>query len=145
MAQTFTASVAGIVERTEAKLRYVAMMAIQDVVEAAQTPQPSVKRTRGRFEVGKIPVDTSELIQSLTATINGGATQRGQLSYTTVISGFALGDTLTFTWNAAHALPMELGFTARNGRQVPGRHFVGTNAAKFSEFVAQRVREVNTK
>lgn len=154
--QTFTAQIDGIIERTEAKMRYVAMMAIQDVIEAAQTPQPSVKRTGGRFEIGKIPVDDSELIKSLSVSLNGATAASGQFSYETAIAGFDLGDTMTFTWTAPHALPMELGFTSRSrenglddtsrsGKQVPGRHFVGANAAKFSQFVAQRVNEVNSK
>jgi hypothetical protein len=138
MARTFTASLEAFRDLTMQNMRYVATEAIQDVLEAAQTPQPSVTRT-GTFETGKIPVDTSELINSLSVE---GAT--GPDAYVTAIAGLEIGDVLQFEWTAPHALPMETGFTAVNGTQVPGRHFVGQNAARFSEFVDARAAEVKS-
>lgn len=137
MSQTFTAQVKNWTELTRKNMKYVAVSAIQDVLAAAQTPQLAIGAGAEGFEIGKIPVDTAELINSLTSE---GVT--GPDSYITAIAGMELGDYLRFAWTAPHAMPMEMGFTAKNGRQIPGRHFVGANAAKFPEFVAARVQEV---
>lgn len=141
----FAASVAQIVDKTEEKLRYVAMQSIQDVMEAAQQPQLGITKGASSFVVGKIPVAEEELRGSLKAELLGGASAVGPESYGVAIAGYELGGAFRFSWTAGHALPMELGFTAVNGRQVPGRYFVGTNAARFSEFVANRVQEVNAR
>ena len=60
----------------------------------------------------------------------------------TAVAGMQVGDKMRFAWTAPHAMPMEAGFTAANGRQIPGRFFVATNAAKFPEFVKKRAAEV---
>jgi len=39
-------------------------------------------------------------------------------------------------------MPMEVGFTAENGTQVPGRFFVSRNAERFSEFVEKNVKRL---
>ena len=145
MTKTFAAQVEAFKDRTLKKMRYVAVNAIQDVMEAAQTPQPGVGRTGGSFIEGKIPVKTSELINSLTSGKGAGGA-KGALSYTTAIAGMEIGDRLRFAWTAPHAMRIEQGFTGTDslGRTYnqAGRHFVGVNAARFSEFVAARVREV---
>jgi hypothetical protein len=146
MAGEFTADVRRFADLTRKNMRYVAAEAIQDVVEAAQTPQPSVKRTGGTFIEGKIPVDTADLINSLVSGINGSGGAEGAASYSVAIAGFELGDTLTFEWTQPYALRIEQGFvgTDSEGRQFnqAGRHFVGANAARFSDFVEARVAEV---
>ena len=144
---TFAAQVAGFRAKTLKNLRYVAINAIQDVMEAAQTPQPSAKRTGGTFIEGRIPVDTSALIQSLVSSRNGGGGGgKGELSYTTAIAGLQIGDTLLFSWTMPYAMRIERGFrgTDELGRTYnqAGRHFVGKNAARFQEFVNARVAEV---
>ena len=141
----FSASVRQHADMTKSELRWVAAEAIQDVVQAAQTPQPSVKVTGGSFEIGKIPVDTSDLIKSLESRINGGAVGAGEASYSVAIAGFEVGDALEFAWVSDHALPMEHGFAHTNGKQVAGRQFVGANAERFSEFVETRANEVRAK
>lgn len=144
----FAAKVKGFATLTKRNMRYVAAHSIQDVVEAAQTPQPSVKQTGGSFEEGKIPVDDADLINSLVAHIEGGASSEGATGYTVVIAGMEIGDSLKFEWTAAHAMRIEAGFTGTDalGRTYhqEGRHFVGANAARFQEFVEARVREVKT-
>lgn len=137
MTKTFAAQLKDFADLTKQNMKYVATQSIQDVLRAAQTTQPGVRQTGGSFEVGKIPVETSELVNSLTSE---GVT--GPASYVTAIANMEIGDVLEFAWTAPHSLPMELGFTAANGREVPGRFFVSTNAAKFSEFVAAREAEV---
>lgn len=140
--KTFAAQVADFKGRTLKKMRYVAINAIQDVMEAAQTPQPGVARTGGSFIEGRIPVVSSDLINSLSS--NGGG--KGALSYTTAIAGMEIGDRLTFAWTSPYAMRIEAGFTGTDslGRRYnqAGRHFVGKNAERFSDFVAARVREV---
>lgn len=146
MAKTFAAQVADFKGRTLKNMLYVAVNAIQDVMEAAQTPQPGVGRTGGTFIEGRIPVVSSDLINSLTAGKGTSGGTKGELSYTTALAGMELGDRLTFAWTSPYALRIEAGFvgTDRLGRTYDqaGRHFVGKNAARFSEFVAARSREV---
>jgi hypothetical protein len=144
---TFAAQVEGFRTNTLKNLRYVAINAIQDVVEAAQTPQPGVKKTGGTFIVGRIPVgDTSALIKSLSTGINGSAGSKGQTSYIAVLAGLDVGDVITFEWTMPYALRIEKGFVGTDslGRTYnqAGRHFVGANAARFQDFVSDRVREV---
>lgn len=134
MARKFSAQIQDFADLTERQMKAVVVDSVHDVLEAAQTPQPSVKITGGSFEVGKIPVDTADLIQSLQIGYNGGY-QATMGAVVLSAAEFTLGDTINARWTAAHALPMELGFTAVNGRLVPGRHFVGTNAARWPEFV----------
>lgn len=142
---TFLAQVENFRKLTLANLRYVAAESIQDVLEQAQTPQPSVKRTGGTFIEGRIPVDTGELIQSLVSG-NGGGGTKGELSYTTAIAGLQIGDVLTFAWTAPYARRIESGFVGTDsaGRTFnqQGRHFVAKAAARFPEFVKARVAEV---
>lgn len=138
MTKTFSAQMEDIAKLTEKQLRAVVIDSVQDVLEGAQTPQPSVKQTGGSFEIGKIPVDERDLIQSLEIGINA-AYQPTSGAVNLSAAAFSLGDTINARWTAAHALRIELGFSGddslgRNYSQE-GRHFLGTNAAKWSEFV----------
>lgn len=141
MAKSFTAQLRDATKLTRKQIKYVAVSAIQDVVEKIQTPQPSVKITGGSFEEGKIPVDTSELINSL--EVNGIV---GQDSYVLALAGMKLGGVISFVWTAPQALPMETGYTKERADgstfTVPGRHYVGANVPLFSLFVRQREQEV---
>jgi hypothetical protein len=134
MTKSFKAQMEDIANLTERQLKAVAIDSVQDVLEGAQTSQPSVKQTGGSFEIGKIPVDVRDLIQSLQIGFNGGYQDTGG-AVSLAVGQFSLGDTINARWTSAHALPMELGFTTRNGGQVAGRHFLGHNAAKWPEFV----------
>lgn len=145
---TFTAQLQDFEKMTLNNMRWVAAEAIQDVVEAAQTPQVGVSKGAVGFELGKIPVAEGDLIASLVSRIAGGAESKGQLSYTTAIAGFELGQRLEFEWTMAYALRIEAGFvgTDSKGRSYnqQGRHYVGHNAANFSSYVDRRVAEVRT-
>lgn len=146
MAKTFAAQLNDFANLTKQNLKYVAINAIQDIVEAAQTPQPSVKRTGGSFQEGKIPVDTAELINSLISGANGSFGPEAADSYAVALAGYDLGDYMRFAWTAPHAMRIEAGFTGTDamGRYYnqAGRHFVGANAARFSEFVQKYATEV---
>lgn len=146
MPKSFTASVANFANLTKKNMRYVAINAIQDVVEAAQTPQPGVARTGGSFQVGQIPVDTSALINSLASGADGVFGAPSADSYVVALAGYELGDYMRFGWTMPYARRIELGFTGtdalgRNYNQA-GRHFVGANAARFSEFVMKYAMQV---
>lgn len=137
----FGAELARLADLAMADVNYVAKQSIQDVLEGAQTTQPGVQQTGGSFEVGKIPVEDADLVNSL--TVEG---TKGEDAYVVAINGMELGDVLTFEWTADYAARIEFGFTGTDslGRNydVPGRFFVGTNAAKFPQFVDARAAEV---
>ncbi|MCG7574852.1 hypothetical protein MHM39_14870 [Phaeobacter sp. CNT1-3] len=137
------------VKARKAHLKYIAGEAVQDVVEAAQTTQLGITRGATSFEEGKIPVASADLVNSLVSSINGGAQSKGAASYATVIAAFDIGDVMTFEWPKEYAMRIEYGFqgTDSKGRtyNVPGRHFVGANVARFSDFVEQRAAEVRGK
>lgn len=136
--KSFSASLSENVRKVKQNMKYVAVNAIQDVVEAAQTPQRGVTKGAPGFEVGKIPVAEAELINSL---VSNGVP--GETSYVVALAGYSLGDYMEFAWTAAHAIPMELGFETKSGGWVPGRFYVGHNAENFSEFVKAREAEVS--
>lgn len=146
MTKTFAAQIADFKGKTLKKMRFVAVNSIQDVLEAAQTPQPGVGRTGGSYIEGRIPVVSSDLINSLSSGKGSSGGAEGALSYTTAIAGMQIGDRLTFAWTSPYAMRIEAGFTGTDslGRRYnqAGRHFVGRNAERFSDFVAARVREV---
>lgn len=139
--KTFTAQLKDIAALRKQDLLQVASEAIQDVMEAAQTPQIGITKGATGFVEGKIPVAEAELINSL--TVEG---KEGKDSYVLAIADMEIGDYLRFTWTAPHAMRMEMGFTGTDkaGRtyEQPGRHFVGANARRFSDFVEARAKEV---
>jgi len=135
--KSFEAQLKDFATMTEANLNYVMKSSITDVLVAAQTTQIGIGQGATSFVEGKIPVDTAELVNSL--TVDGA---EGPESYVVAIAGMRIGDVKRFAWTADHALPMEVGWTTSRGTVVPGRHFVGKNAARFSQFVAKYAREV---
>jgi hypothetical protein len=143
MAKTFTAQVANWAALTKRNQEYVAKQSIQDVLEGAQTTQVGIGAGATSFVEGKIPVVSSELVNSL--TVDGAS---GPDAYVTAIAGMDIGDFIRFAWTAPYALRIEAGFSGTDelGRtyEQPGRFFVLRNAERFSEFVENRVREVRT-
>lgn len=144
MAGKFTADLSRLTEKAKANMDYIAKQAIQDVLEGAQQTQPGVKQTGGSFEVGKIPVETGDLVNSL--SVDGGGT--GADAYVVAIAGMRLGDVMEFEWTMPYAARLHYGFTGEDslGRhyEVPGRFWVSENAAKFQQFVDARAKEVET-
>ena len=144
MTKSFEAQLKDWVDLTNVSLKYVAVNAISDVLEAAQTPQVAISKGATSFVEGKIPVAESELINSL--QVNEGA--KGPAVYETALLGFEIGEVMRFSWTADYAYRIELGFvgTDKAGRTYnqAGRHFVGANAAKFSQFVEKYAREVRS-
>ncbi len=129
-------------------MKYVAGMALRDVMEGAQTPQTSAKFTGGAFVIGKIPVLENILRESLWSGRNGAFT-RGSTSYLAVTTGIQLGDMLSFYWSSPYARRIEQGFrgTDSMGRSYnqAGRFFLATNMEKFPVYLRQRAAEVLNK
>lgn len=127
-------------------MKYVAGMAIKDVMEGAQTPQTSAKFTGGFYMVGKIPVLDNILRESLWSGKNG-AWVKGSTSYLTVTTGLQLGDVVQFVWTSPYSMRIEKGFrgTDRLGRSFnqKGRFFLATNMAHFQSYLRARAAEVN--
>lgn len=128
-------------------MNLVAGGAVQDVMEGAQTPQTSAKFTGGTFIVGKIPVLSEQLRESLISSKNGGGATKGATSYLAITSSVKIGDVLMFEWAQPYALRIEKGFRGVDsmGRSYnqSGRFFLATNAAKFRQYVEQRAAQVN--
>ena len=137
--KSFEAQLKDFATMTEANLNYVMKSSITDVLVAAQTTQIGIGQGATGFVEGKIPVDTAELVNSL--TVDGA---EGPASYVVAILGMKVGDVKRFAWTADHALPIEVGWTTSRGTVVPGRHFVGKNAADFSKHVDKYAREVRS-
>lgn len=138
MTKTFTAQLQDIEKDILDDLDFVASESIQDVVEGAQTPQQGITAGATSFVEGKIPVAEAELINSL--SVDGGP--EGKDAYVVALAGFKIGGVMRFAWTAVHAMPMEVGYTAENGTQVPGRFYVSRNAERFGEFVAKNAKRV---
>ena len=133
---TATAAVQNWSKKALRNAELVARQAIQETATQMTTRQPGVKETGGTFEIGKVPVDESELINSQVSRINGGEASAGQVSYAAIVAGLDLGDTMEVVFTAEHARPMEYGFTTRSGTQVPGRFFVREALQNWPETVA---------
>jgi hypothetical protein len=106
-------------EKVQRNLDLVVKGSIQDVGEIMTRRQPSIKET-GTFEVGKVPVDTGELINSQEGSLNGGVVAAGDIDYAALVAGMELGDTVQAVFTAPHARPMEYGVSGK----FPGRFFV---------------------
>ena len=140
MTKSFEAQVADFEKMTIESMEYVMRQSISDVAVGAQTTQIGITQGATGFVEGKIPVGmTSELVNSL--TVDGASTPA---AFAVKIANMEIGDTMAFAWTADHAMPIEMGWTTRGGRSIPGRFFVTRNAEKFPAHVARRSAEVAT-
>jgi len=138
--KTFTAQLADIADLTVEAIEYTMRQSISDVLVGAQTTQVGFGQGATSFVEGKIPVDSSDLLKSLTVDGAEGA------DVSVKIQGMEIGDTMEFAWTVPYARRIEYGFTGTDslGRTyaVPGRFFVSVNAAKFPDHVKRRASEV---
>jgi hypothetical protein len=132
--KTFVADVKQFAKLTQEAMAKVARDSIQDVMEGAMTSARGVS-VGGTLIEGRIPVASSVLIKSLKTDIVSGGTFQGQDSYTVALANYKLGDVLSFQWTADYAIYVEMGTS-----KFPGWHFVGRNAARWPEIVANNVR-----
>lgn len=130
MAQSFTAQLRGFENLTKQKLRKIIQASAQDVFAAAQTPQPSVKVTGGRFERGKVPVDWGDLRRSFISGLNGTQIAAGEESYLLAVAQADIGDVLQGGWTMEYAPAIEYGT-----EKIAPRAFVGDNVVKWQQIV----------
>jgi len=139
--KTFTAQLSDIADLTVEAIEYTMRQSISDVLVGAQTTQVGFGQGATSFVEGKIPVDSSDLLKSL--TVDGA---EGEKAYVVAIAGMEIGDTMEFAWTMPYAMRIENGFTGTDelGRtyNMPGRFFVTRNAEKFPDHVKKRANEV---
>ena len=139
--KTFTAQLSDIADLTVEAIEYTMRQSISDVLVGAQTTQTGFGQGATSFVEGKIPVDSSDLLKSL--TVDGA---EGEKAYVVAIAGMEIGDTMEFAWTMPYAMRIENGFTGTDelGRtyNMPGRFFVTRNAEKFPDHVKKRANEV---
>lgn len=124
--------------KTIGKLNALVRQSAQDVIAAANTPQPSVKQTGGTFELGKVPVDTGFLRNSLVVELtDGGGSAEGGDAYAGVIAGMEVGAVITATWTAAYAGAIEYGTD-----KIAPRMFVRYNIERWPEIVETNARRI---
>lgn len=143
--QTFAANIRKHADLTKKQMRRVAIDSFQDVMEGCMTSARGIT-AGGTLIEGRIPVVSSDLINSLVSSLNGGISSTGPDSYVTTLSGLKLGDSAQFAWTVEYARRVEAGFTGTDeeGRtyQQDGWHFVGKNAARFSQIVDANVQKL---
>lgn len=131
MASTFTAQMEAFATRAKEKMTLVVKQSAQDVFELATTTQPGVEATGGKFEVGKVPVDTGNLINSFQIGLNGG--RGGNVGgVDLVIAGMKLGDSVTGVFTAAYAREVEYGTS-----KMAGRFYVLSAAQQWQNIVSR--------
>ncbi|MGI3168398.1 hypothetical protein ACRARG_04550 [Pseudooceanicola sp. C21-150M6] len=134
---TFAASVRGWTQKATENAEHIIRGATQDVGELMTRRQASVKDTGGTFQVGFVPVDTGELINSQQVSINGGVIGQGDVSYAALVAGMDLGDVFEAVFTALHARPQEYGVTGK----FAGRFFVRNAVQQWSVIVAQNAAQ----
>ena len=119
MTQSFSAQVRNWTEKAKRNAGLVVADAAQGVFADMSQRQPSVKETGGTFEIGKVPVDTGLLINSMLTTLNGGALGSGPDAYIAGLAGFELGDSIVHAFTQEYASAIEYGTG-----NMPGRFMV---------------------
>lgn len=139
---SFTAQVRNWTEKAKRNVGLVIGDAAQGVFADMSERQLSVKETGGTFEIGKVPVDTGFLINSLFTDLNGSTVAQGPGSYTAALAGMEIGDVVTYAFSAEYAIDIEYGNVNMEGR-FPVREALNSNggwqgrvdqsAAKFQD------------
>lgn len=142
MARSFSADIRDFADKTEKKMLRIFVDSVSDVMEAAQTSATGIT-AGGTLIEGRIPVVSADLINSLKSEVIGGAASEGPASYAVALANVTIGQAISFSWGIEYAARVEYGFTGTDaaGRtfQQPGWHFVGVNAARWSDFVAKNM------
>lgn len=123
MTKSFTDQVRDMVGDSKTALKGVVRASIQDVINEAQKPGPSVARPSGG-KGGRMPVDTGFLRASGAGSLTGWPSgvsnkpaniDRAELTYTYIdgdvraeIAKLDIGDTFYFGWTAEYALALNV-------------------------------------
>ena len=141
----FVADLKAYRDLTVEQMRWVFVNSAIDVLADAQTSATGIT-AGGMLIEGRIPVVSSDLINSLTSGLNGGGGVSGAESYSVALAGLEIGDVATFAWTMEYALRVHEGFTGTDslGRQFnqPGWQWVAVNAAKWPQKIDARVRQI---
>jgi len=148
MARSFSADVRKFAELTQRQMRRVVVDSLYDVLEGAQTSAQGIT-AGGTIKEGKIPVVSSDLINSLAVEVNGSVGPEDKLSYSVAIANYNIGDYMRFGWTIEYAMRVENGFTGtdKTGRTFnqAGWHFVSHNAAKWPRIVDGHIAKYAVK
>lgn len=136
MAKTFAADLKRFRDLTVEKMERIVRDSVQDVLAGAQTTARGVS-VGGALVPGRIPVASGDLVNSLQSSVAGGGESIGAASYVVAVNGYALGAPMSFAWTMDYAIHVEMGTAS-----FPGWHFVGMNAAQWSEHVERNARLV---
>lgn len=135
----FQAKIEGWVAGVERKTETVLKNATIRTIRLMTTPQPSVKVTGGSYEIGKIPYDTWELIDSQVLVVNGQLRASGRNSVERMGS-LDWGDRIDFHFTAEYARAIEYGLPGLFG----GRFYRRTAIQKWPETVEQEANKVRS-
>ena len=113
---TFAAQVKGWTDKAKRNTGLIVADAAQGVFADMSRDQPSVKETGGFFAIGAVPVDQSDLINSLFSTLNGSLKGQGQTAYIAALADFEIGDVITHAFSVEYAPHIEYGTQHFEGR-----------------------------
>ena len=132
MASDFAAQVRAFAERSKRKQEVIFRTSAARVLEEANVPESAG---------GRMPVDTSFLMNSRGATVSpGGALQDAP----PVFARMQVGETVQAGWSAVYAMRQEFGFMGQDslGREYNqgGKAFLRTALQRWQEFVDDATR-----
>lgn len=130
MAGNFTATIQNWNAKVERNLDLVVRQSCQDVTEEMSKRQPS-----GGGQVGRVPVDTGELINSQSAGLGGG---HGGADFSAVAAQVKAGDVMTAVYEAPHAPFIEYG----TSRGIKPHFFVKTAVQQWQAIVSANAARV---
>lgn len=134
MAKTFAAQLRGIADKNVDKMEAVLSASVEDVMFEAQLSDD---------DGGKMPVDTSDLRNSLVSELNGTEIGQGPDSYVLTAQAMGIGDIARFAWTTAYARRMHFGFVGEDslGRAYnqPGCFWIDGAAMNWQQIVNKNV------
>lgn len=142
MGKTFSASIRDWGNRTKEDMEAVLQSSLEDIIAVASVTQLSVARGRvGPAAQGAIPRDTSHLVNTVAADLNGSGSfgTDAASDVNLLINGMKAGDKMHIAWTAAYAQRINSGFVGTDslGRTYnqTGVHWVETAAEKWDDIV----------
>lgn len=112
----FTADIRNFNKKLLRNADLIVKDAAQGVFSEMSQRQASVTETGGSFVVGKVPVDTGALVNSLFSRVNGAKVGEGELSYVAALAGAEMGDVIEFSFSSEYAPHIEYGTQHFAGR-----------------------------
>lgn len=136
--KTFAAQLQDFADLTRLDIVDVFQGSVQDVLDVMDTPE-----AKG----GRMPVATGTLRNSQVSGLNGSFDTQGAGAFALTVDGMDIGDTAQFGYTVEYAPRQEFGFVGRDtlGREYnqTGKHFMGSAAALFPQFAAERAARLS--